>query len=685
MLQRKRKFPDDVTSIKMKREYRGLAIKAATVDPQTLEMTISFSSELPVQRWYGWDIVDEVLSHDSGAYNFDRLNDGAPLLWNHDCDSVIGVVVKAWVGSDKRGYATVRFSKNPQAAQIMQDIQDGIIRNVSFGYDVGRASITETSDTSPDVLTATEWEAFEISFVAVPADPTVGAGRNHAEDLERDVPISRNLPASAATPQNRSIIMTPEEKAALEAAERAKAAVPTVAAQPTTVDVTQAISQALTAERGRVSEIMAMGEQCHVPTLARKLADGGATVDEARKAVLGELSKNPTGEQRSGVQVLDLSEKESKSYSLMRAIRASVDKDWGQAGFERECSLEIAKRSGKETTGFFMPMNIRMNADQERAYAALNGKRDLSGSEYAVGTAGSGTTGGTLVATDLMASEFISVLRKKARVVQAGARMLSGLVGNVDLPRQTAASSTYWVGEGSDVTESEAAFDKVTLSPKNLGAYSQISRNMLLQSTPDIEVVVRDDLAQVLALAIDLAALSGSGSSNQPKGVVNMSGIGAVVGGTNGAAITIDHLIALETAVTAKDVDDGAMAYLANAKTIGALKTLKSTTGQYLWNNAPFLGMRGPTPGDINGYSVYRTNQLTSTGTKGSASGVTSTIVFGSWNELFIGEWGVLEILPNPYGVGFKNGGIDIRALQTVDIQARHVEAFSAMTDALTS
>ena len=127
------------------------------------------------------------------------------------------------------------------------------------------------------------------------------------------------------------------------------------------------------------------------------------------------------------------------------------------------------------------------------------------------------------------------------------------------------------------------------------------------------------------------------------------------------------------------------LAYLTNAKVVGALKKLKSTTGQYLWTNSP-LGQRSGTPGEINGYSVARTNQARSNLTKGSASGVASEVYFGNWSELLIGEWGVLEIVPNPYdSTAFKQGGILLRAMQSIDVQVRHAASFAVMSDALTS
>jgi HK97 family phage major capsid protein len=362
-----------------------------------------------------------------------------------------------------------------------------------------------------------------------------------------------------------------------------------------------------------------------------------------------------------------MSDSEKSKYSLTRAINAAISGDWKGAGFEAEVSNDIAKRMGKSTQGFFMPTNI--------PFAQRSG--------YAVGTAGAGTTGGTLVATNLLAGSFIEVLRNKAKVLQLGATVLSGLVGNVDIPRQTGASNTFWVGENGTLTESEGTFDKVSLALKSIGTYSMISRNMLLQSTPDIEMLVRADLIAQLALGIDKAALSGSGSANQPTGITNTSGIGSVVGGTNGAAITIDHLIDLETAITSANAPEDSLAYLANARTIGALKKLKSTTGSYLWNGA-MAGATQGTPGEINGYPVARSNQARGDLTKGTGTNL-SEIIFGNWSEVLIGEWGVLEIMPNPYdATAYKQGAVLLRAMQSVDIAVRHAASFAVMSDAIT-
>jgi HK97 family phage major capsid protein/HK97 family phage prohead protease len=609
------------------------------VDEEDRTIDLSFSSEYPVERWFG----NEVLSHNSGSADLSRLNDSAQVLFNHNMDDVIGVVQPGTARIDpktKRGMATVRLAKTPRGEEIRSLVNDGILKNVSFGYRINQMDVEDAKSDTP-TYRATDWSPYEISLVSVPADPSIGVGRSDPAE-ECDVIVRRNhQPAAAAATAQEVKTMTQAQAAAPEA-----------------VDIKVVRAEAVEAERARIASINALGDKFGAKELARQLVDGGRSLDEARAAFLDRVAdgKKPVAE---GAADLPLTEKEKRSYSLVRAINAAVNKDWKNAGFEREISEAIAKRAGRDTAGFFMPMNVRT---------------DASSSAYAIGTAGSGTSGGTLVATNLLAGEFIEVLRNKTMVVQAGARMLSGLVGNVDIPRQTSQTQTYWVGEKNGVTENEAAFDKITLSPKNIGTKGMVTRQMLLQSTPDIEMVVRNDLAAVLALGIDLAAISGSGSSNQPKGILNQSGLNTV--DLAGNAIHIDSLVDLETYVMAANADLGAMAYLANARTVGQLKKLRSTTGTYLWNGA-LQGATAGTPGEINGYPVLRTNQVPANLAADSKTNL-SAMLFGSFNQLLIGEWGTLEILPNPYGAGYDSGAVELRALQTIDIAVRHVEAFAA-------
>lgn len=598
--------------------------RAAETESRTF--TFPFSSEYPVQRMFGM----EVLSHERSAANLTRLNDGAPLLYNHDPGQVIGVVERSWIDeASKRGYATVRFSRNAMGQQVLADVQDGILRNVSFGY-----SINDMEERG-DNYVATAWTPYEVSITSIPADPTVGFGRS----LEAQ-------PAAVAAPQ------------------------PPIMESPSTMetpDLSVVRAEAAEAERSRIAGISALCEKHQLNDLGRQLIESGRGLDEARAAVLERLGATQQPIEK-GAGSVDLNDKEQREYSVVRAINAAITGNWNDAGLEREVSTEIERQTGRSTSGFFMPHNLQM-----------------SRAPYAVGAA---STGGNLVATNLLASSFIDVLRNNAVVMQMGPTILAGLVGNVAIPRATAATSTYWVTEASALTESEATFDQVTLSPKQIGARSQYSRLALQQTTPDIEQIVRNDLARVMALGIDKAAISGTGSSGQPTGILNQSGIGSVAMNTNGGSFTdsasgstsgLDQLIALEGKLDVANALNGNLYYLTNAKVVQALKKLKTAYGEYLWTAADGVTTNG-TPGSINGYPVMRSNQVPSNLTKGSGSNL-SALIFGDFSQLVIGMWGALEILPNPYGSGYTAGSVDIRAMQTVDIAVRHAESFSAITD----
>jgi HK97 family phage major capsid protein/HK97 family phage prohead protease len=629
---------DSGVRLKLPKQQRSMGIDAPTLDAESRTITFPFSSEMPVDRWFG----SEVLSHRAEAVDLSRLNDGAPLLYNHDPGQLIGVIERAWV-EDGRGYATARFSQNDLGKQVMRDVQDGIMRNVSVGYRILEMN-SDGEGTDNNTFTATRWMPYEISAVSIPADNSVGIGRTEDGNNETEVSIPD-------APVQEAAVSTPT---------------PTREIKMSEINIDSERKEAAAAERSRISSITAWGEKFGQSDLARQLVESGRSITEAQSAFLEKLgAKQEPIEQSAN---LELNTKEQREYSIVRAINASMSGNWSEAGLERELSSEIERQTGRATSGFFMPNNLQMRAP------------------YAVGASG---TGGSLVATSLLAQSFIDVLRNNALIMSLGPTMLSGLVGNVSLPRATAATQTYWVAEASSITEAEATFDTVTLSPKQIGARSQYSRLALQQTTPDIEMVVRNDLAKVIALGIDLAAINGSGSSGQPTGILNTSGIGSVAMGTNGAALTnsstsstsgLDQLIDLESKLDTANALNGTLSYLTNAKVVAALKKLKSAYGEYLWTAADGVTTNG-TPGAVNGYNVARSNQVPSNLTKGSGTGL-SALVFGDFSSLLIGMWGPgVEILPNPYGSGYNAGSVDIRAMATVDIAVKHAQSFAAITD----
>ena len=587
------------------------------VDERTFEFP--FSSEYPVARYFG----NEILSHDRGAADLSRLNDGAPLLFNHDPDRVIGVVERAYIDDkSRRGYARVRFSRNEFAQEILRDVQDGILRNVSFGY-----SIEKMEERSSGDFVATSWKSLELSVVAIPADPSVGFGRS----LD-----SKTQPAAPAAPQ-------PD---------------PIPAMENTTPDLAVVRAEAAEAERSRISGITSLCDKHNLNDLAGELVRGGKSIDEARAAVLERLgsSQKPVSEKAAEI---GLTEKEVRNFSFLRAINAlayPTDRKAQEAArFEFEVSEAAAAAMGKESRGIMVPAEVL--------------KRDL--------TVGTNTAGGFTVATDLLSANFIDLLRNKAVVMGLGTQMLTGLQGNIAIPRATGGATAYWVAESGSPTESAAAFDQVTMSGKTVGAFSDISRKLLLQSSIDVEGYVRNDLATVLALAIDSAAIEGTGSSNQPTGILNTSGIGSVAGGTNGAAPTYANIVGLETEVAQDNADVGSLSYLTNTKVRGKLK---QTYTNSTYGEIPVFGADGT----MNGYNVAVTNQVPSNLTKGTASSVCSAIIFGNFADLIVGMWGSLDLMVDPYTAS-TSGTVRVVALQDLDIAVRHPESFAAMKDALTT
>lgn len=374
------------------------------------------------------------------------------------------------------------------------------------------------------------------------------------------------------------------------------------------------------------------------------------------------LEQQPTRQAQRPVPqdaaTVGMGRRDVQRYSLVRAIRAAMTNDWRGAELEREASEATAQRLGRQPQGsFFVPADW------------------LESRDLLVGTA---SAGGNTVATDLLAQNFIDLLRNRMIVREAGATMLTGLVGNVAIPRQSGGATAYWVAENTAATESGQTFDQVAMSPKTVGAFTDISRKLLLQSSIDVESLVRMDLATVLALAIDLASLHGSGSSNQPTGIAATSGIGSVAGGTNGAAPTLAHLISLETEVAQDNADMGRLGYITNTKVRGKLKStamVASTDSRMVWQE-------GAMP--LNGYRGLITNQVRSDLDKGSATGVCSALFFGNWADLIVGMWGGLDILVDPY-TGGTAGKVRVVALQDVDVAVRHPQSFAAMLDALTA
>lgn len=602
--------------------HRSFAVDRAAINDESRTVELAFASETPYERWWGVEILD--LSPQS--VRLGRLTSGGPLLMDHDSRDHVGVIESVQIGADRVGRAVVRFGKSARAEEVYQDVKDGIRQNVSVGYQIHKATLVETNkDTSTDTYRVSDWEPFEVSLVSVPADASVGIGRAAEEKLGDHIEFIES------TKEQKMPDISVED----HRAEGAKTA------------------------QTRAADILAIGKQYKCIDMAAEFVSSGKSVEEFKTAVIERMANKPLE-----TADLGMSQKEAKQFSFLRAINALANpgdrKAQEAAAFERECSEAVGGKLGRSAQGFFVPHDVQ--------------KRDL--------VVGTPTAGGHTVSTDLLASSFIDQLQKRMMIMKMGAQLLSGLTGQIAIPRQTGGATAYWVAESGAPTETTQAFDQVTMTPRTLGAFNDISRKLLLQSSIDVEAFVRNDLAKVLALEIDRAAIHGSGASNQPTGITATAGIGSVAGGTNGAAPTWANIVALWSSVANANADFGSTGFLTNSKVAGKLMTTEKATNTAQFVCPGFPGADGMAT--FGGAKAGISNQVASNLTKGTANGICSAILFGNFADLIIGNWGTLDLIVDPYTAS-TSGTVRVVALQDIDVAVRHAESFSAMLDALTT
>ena len=586
--------------VNLKVNYRTIDLsRSEFVDEENRRVRIGVSSEEPVERSFGM----EVLGHSEDEINMEFMKSGrAPLLLDHKMDQVIGVVEEFKLDQTaNRTIAVVRFGRSALAEEVFRDVLDGIRMNISVGYRVDK--LTRMKDKDESYYRAS-WTPLEVSSVAVPADASrkVGVGRSKEIAEKAKVQIMSNEKQEINLDEVRS-----------ESAEAAKK------------------------EFARNSkEILDLAVKHNKRDLAHQAISEGKSVEEFRGILLDNISNDTPLETPKDI---GLTEKETKRFSLLRAINAMANptdrRAQEAAKFEFEAS-EAAQRSyGQTAQGIMLPDEVLRNWNQ----------RDLS--------AGSD---GDLIGQDYRAGDFIDVLRNNSAVMPL-ATMLNGLSGDVKIPRKTAAASAAFISsEGGAAGESELTVGNVSMSPKSLGAFTDITRQLMIQSSIDVENLVRNDLAASMAIAIDDAALEGSGSSGNPTGITNTSGINTV-SLSSAAAPTFAEMVSMETAVRVDNALLGDLAYIVHPTNYGTLKTTEKAS-----NTAQFVAVND----EINGYSAVVSPQLTA-----------NNYVFGNFNDLLIGMFGGLDIVVDPY-TSSSSGTVRIVALQSVDVAVRHAVSFCA-------
>lgn len=619
----------------MRREFR---VENINVEARTVEL--AFSSDVELERWPG---IAEKLSHAAGAVDLTRLNDGASLLFNHDPDEYIGVVESARIDSDGFGRAVVRFGKSEDAEEVWQDVQDGILTKVSVGYRIKEVKLTSESEDGPDVYTVTRWQPYEISIVTIPADSSVGIGRN-----EENTPMKT---------RNGLLWQKPDEGGGAGAPAPAPVTAPASAQAPAApvVNIEAERAAGRKDEAARVKAILDAGRSYGMDEIARAAVESGKSIDETRQLFLDEMNKR-NGQVRDAAKPIGLNEKEARSFSFVKLIRALSDpSDRGAsqaAQFEIEaCAAAADQVKHRNVSGTMIPVDVLTTP--------LMGERSTNTVSIKSGAGYTGS-GGNLVSTTLLTASFIEILRNKAVLMGLGTE-LGGLVGNIDIPKQSTAPTGYWIGEDGDATKDDFDFGLVSLRPKTCANYGEITRRMLMQGSLAVEALLRGDLAKGIALTIDRAGFYGDGTGNAPTGIKSTAGINSVsFDGAGSPAIqpSFAELVAMETEIALDNADVASMAYVVNPGLRGYAKTARkiatSTDSNTIWEPG----------GTLNGYRTEVTNQITA-----------GDVFFGNFADFLIGLWGGLEITVDPYTHSTK-GRIRIVSMQDVDFAVRRAQSF---------
>ncbi len=618
-----------------------------------------FSSTEPVERVLEVDgeVVRglEVLSHDSSAVDLTFLSSSrAPLLLDHDPRQQVGVIDSARIEGGQ-GRADGRFSRATELARATaMDVQDGVRRNVSVGYEIRRVRVEPRPGGLP-ILRVTSWRPFEISVLSVPADMSAAtiearsAGRSYTTEVE--MPPDENAEAVTTVEPG----MTPEAQ--------------------------QMAEQAPKREAERQREIRALAARHQRRDLGEQAINTGMPLSQFRGTLLDVLSTGTKLE--TPPSELGLSTKETNRFSFWRAAQYVLSgggpHEAKQAAYELELSAAVSQRMKRPAKGILIPLDVLEAPpppEVQRAMAARSGRAFRTLDSTAA------SSGANLIPVEHLGASFIEVLYNMMRVRQLGATVLSGLRGDVDIPKRALGGVAQWVGEvdgnQGNLDDGDSTFSQVELRFHEIMATSKMTRRLQIQSDPSIEALTRSDLATAIALGIDLAAINGSGTDPVPLGLLNLpeNETNRVTFGTgDGGNLTLARAAEMAVAVKKANADQlGGLAWLMNADgwRNGILTKKDAGSGEFLISDTG--------PATMLGYPYATSEQVPDDIDTGGAT--TSALIFGAWNALLIGEFGTLELIADRV-TDIASGNLRLSALMGADIAFRYPEAFAVSTDML--
>ena len=678
-----------------------------------VRLDIALSSEAPVERYDFWtdERYIEVLEHSPQAIDMTRTA-GAPFLADHnarDFRSHMGVLenTRLDMGS-KKLRARVRFSERDEAQAMRRDMQTGIRTKISIGYNIDPDNVEITRQEGQlKRYTYKRWTPLEGSSVAIPADEGVGVGRAldglTPADLRRARALIEEMqrtPTAAATAEETRTV--PETAAATAAGAATGAATAVLDPKPDPVAIR---AEARAEEQKEKREIVKLANEHGMVAKLPEWFEKEMDLAAVRAAIMATY-REKTAKSIADPGVVDLTEREQKRYNYQRGIDTQINAIEGKrntTSFETEVATELGKNLPPGYSfggGLLVP--TCMSKEKARQHNMANGlgvglRRQFGQNGLIATRTGldtlSGSIGGDVVFT--VPGEWLELLRNFMAVYAAGASYMTGLQGPIAFPQQITAATASWVAEnpGSDVSDSNLTLQQVPLKPYTLQASTSYSRQLWIQSVVDIDAAVKQDLAAINALALDEAAIAGTGSGNQPTGITAWSGTASYVMGTNGATPAYVDLVGMETLITKANADQWPLSYLVHPVTRGTFKKavpLSSTVGLPVWTVDDEQGV-GPGQqagggsrrrGQLNGYEAWASAQVPSALTKGSSSGICLAGIFGAFPTLVIGDWGMFEIIVDPYRLK-KQGMIELTTFAMYGIALKYAAAFCVCLDFL--
>ncbi|EEX7979183.1 phage major capsid protein [Escherichia coli] len=627
--------------LKFRRELNGYGGVINEGHNDQYEFEIAFSSTQPYQRQF-WDeqnqemvVLDEILVHTPEAVDLSRLNNNAPLLFNHNFDNHIGVVCNARIDADNVGRALVKFSKHGTLANdIRNKVIEGTMEKISVGYDIKEYHI----DYAKGQLIVTKWAPFEISFVTVPADDSVGLNRSlntitvnleakrdmtkeqieQVKDEEKEVaqveetPVEENKEPEVEETQERQVEEN-EENENLEDGKDAEHP-ESVDDDSSTVRETEEIKEEReaapveeeieeVAERSEEDEleIREIARELNIDDeeLKRALANKEMTPEAFRTKALN----NITNAQRNNEQIKD--SKMEKTFDLNNVIRSLVD---GAALGANEAEFSA----------------MAAGAAMQRGRAARGGSVFVP--TAAMRAAADGNTKTTLEAvTDekLLNDSYVAMLLPESVLGRLGVKVLSGLTSPTAIPKMTASSveSFGFVDENGAAPEGKAEFANVKMAPKTFAGGNPISRQSL-KTVPGIATLITDHINQAVRIKLEQLILSDKDNARGPAGVIKQLVDASRV--EKKAAFSYKDFLKEIAKLTDAGVPAQAIKFAMSGATAAELESTLKDNGVsgYIIEN-----------GKLAGYEVV-------------TSGVIPVdhIVLGDFSAITIGEWGGLEL-----------------------------------------